>query len=65
MSRRDSQSEGNPLGMATPVYIKNPENKNYVFDEKRSKTFWWMKKVVFFQNLDILYRKSYSKFDGF
>ena len=24
-----------------------------------------VKKVVFFQNLDILYRKSYSKFDGF
>ena len=25
----------------------------------------FFKKVMFFQNLDILYRKSYSKFDGF
>ena len=27
--------------------------------------FTSLKKVVFFTNLDFLYRKSYSKFDGF
>ena len=49
------------LKKSFPKSIKNSLHNRFL----KVGHFTSVKKVVFFQNLDILYRKSYSKFDGF